>query len=396
MSSPSRLRGPDIIRVALAGVQARRMRAALSMLGIAIGIASLVGVLGLSESSKSDLIDQLNALGTNLLTITPGQGFGVGDSELPDSAVSMVGRVSTVEMASSVSTVSAAVFRNDLIPTEQTGALTVMATDAFLLETLNGSMAEGRYLSGASLEYPAAVLGSVAAERLGITDLDEPRLILIGDEWVEVIGIMEPFPLAADLDRSVLMSLEGAVTYFDENLPTSSIYVRTEPGTVEATRAILAATADPENPEEVEITRPSDIIEAQAAAESAFTSLFLGLGLVALVVGGIGIANVMVIGVIERRGEIGLRRAIGATQRHIRLQFLSESLLLGALGGVIGVALGSAVTAVYATSQGWRIIIPDIAIGGGLAAALAIGGLAGLYPAMRAAKLAPTEALRSD
>jgi len=157
----------------------------------------------------------------------------------------------------------------------------------------------------------------------------------------------------------------------------------------------LGATADPENPEEVNVTRPSDALEAQVAADSAFTALFLGLGAVALLVGGVGIANVMVMSVVERRSEIGLRRALGATRNHIRQQFLIESLLLAALGGVAGVLVGSLATFAYATVQGWQTVLPGIAIVGGLVGALVIGGVAGLYPAMRAAALAPTDALRS-
>ncbi|MCO5321379.1 MAG: ABC transporter permease [Microthrixaceae bacterium] len=396
--APSRLRVPDIVRVATTGMQARKARAALSVLGIAIGIASLVGVLGLSESSKSDLIDQLDALGTDLLTITPGQGFGAGDGSLPDTATQMIDRVPTVTEVATVADLPIDVYRNDLIPAEQTGALTVRATDPDLLATLNGGIAEGSFLGEAGSIYPTATLGSVAAERLGVSDLEDQPVVLVGEEWVQVVGVLEPFPLAPDLDRSVFIGHNAAVDHLldGDDVAASSIYVRVDPQYLAATRDILPATADPENPEEVEVTRPSDVIEAQAAAESAFTSLFLGLGLVALVVGGIGIANVMVIGVIERRGEIGLRRAIGATRRHIRIQFLAESLLMGLVGGMVGVGLGCAATAAYAASQQWRVIIPPVAIGGGMLAALLIGGIAGLYPAMRASRLAPTEALRAD
>lgn len=393
---PSKLRFGDVFRVGASGLKSRTLRAFLSALGVAIGIASLVGVLGLSESSKSDLLDQLSALGTNLLTIQAGTGFGAGDASLPEPAVPMVGRVGTVETVSATSPVDAAVYRTDFVPAGQTGGISVLATDENLLETLNGSLADGVFLTEPTIEYPAVVLGSVAAERLGITDLDEPVLVWLGDQWVEVIGILEPFVLAADLDRAAIIGTQAAVDYFDGDDIASTIYVRVDSDWVSQTRDLLPATVDPENPEEVEVSRPSDVLEAQAAAESAFNTLFLGLGAVALLVGGIGIANVMVIGVIERRGEIGLRRAIGATKAHIRWQFLAESLFLSALGGVAGVLIGSGVTAAYATLQGWRIIIPTLAVTGGFAAALAIGAVAGLYPAMRAARMAPTEALRAE
>ncbi len=392
----SKLRFGDVFRVGASGLKSRTLRAVLSALGVAIGIASLVGVLGLSESSKSDLLDQLSALGTNLLTIQAGTGFGAGDASLPEPAVSMVGRVGTVDTVSATSQVDASVYRNDFIPSGQTGGITVLATDENLLDTLNGSVAAGTFLSEPTIQYPAVVLGSVAAQRLGITDLDHPVMVWLGERWVEVIGILDPFVLAADLDRAAIIGDQAAVDYFDGDDIASTIYVRVDSDWVVQTRDLLPATVDPENPEEVEVSRPSDVLEAEAAAESAFNTLFLGLGAVALLVGGIGIANVMVIGVIERRGEIGLRRAIGATKAHIRWQFLAESLFLSAIGGVAGIVIGSGVTAAYAALQGWRIIIPSLAVTGGFAAALAIGAVAGLYPAMRAARMSPTEALRSE
>ena len=155
------------------------------------------------------------------------------------------------------------------------------------------------------------------------------------------------------------------------------------------------ATANPENPEEVEVSRPSDALEAREAADDAFTALFLGLGAVALLVGGVGIANVMVISVLERRSEIGLRRALGATKRHVAVQFLGEALLLSVIGGAGGVGLGALVTAAWANAKGWEVLVPPLAIVGGFAAAVTIGAVAGLYPAIRAARMSPTEALRT-
>ncbi len=393
---PSRLRLGDVGRVGVSGLRSRKLRSALSALGIAIGIASLVGVLGLSESSKSDLLDQLSALGTNLLVVQAGSGFGFGDASLPETATGMVDRIGPVEQVAATVPVAGGVYRSDLMPEGQTGGMTIVATDSSLLETLNGGMAGGAFLGGASNEYPAVVLGAVAAERLGIDEVGTGTLIWMADTWVEVIGILDPFVLAPDLDRSVFISLQVAIDYFDsEGIPTA-LYLRVEPDWVNQTRDLLPATVDPENPEEVEVTRPSDVLEAEAAAETAFSGLFLGLGAVALLVGGIGIANVMVIGVIERRGEIGLRRAIGATRSHIRRQFFTESLILSTIGGLAGVIIGSAVTAGYSSIQGWRVVIPAIALSGGMVAAFLIGAGAGIYPAMRAARMSPTEALRAE
>lgn len=393
---PSRFRIGDVLRVGSSGLGTRRGRTILSALGIAIGIASLVGVLGLSESSKSDLLAELDALGTNLLTVQAGGGFGIGNSELPEATSAVLGRIPTVQVVSAVSSVDLDVLRTDFIPSGQTGGISVVAAESDLLATLNGTVASGTFLTPAATEYPAAVLGSVAAERLGIREVGDGVAVLIGDTWVEVIGVLDPFPLAADMDRAVIVGVEAAENFLGQDLAPGTVYMRVDPEFVNETRDLIPRSVDPENPEEVEVSRPSDVLEAQAAAEDAFSSLFLGLGAVALLVGGIGIANIMVIAVIERRGEIGLRRAIGATRGHIVRQFLTESLLLGFFGGIAGVLLGAAVTAGYATSQGWAVIIPTVAVTGGLAAAVLIGAVAGLYPAMRAARMSPTEALRSE
>lgn len=393
--APSVLRAGDVLRVGASGPRARKLRTALSALGVSIGIAALVGVLGLSDSSRSDLLDQISALGTNLLTVEAGTGFGAGDSALPADAAGAIERLPTVERTASVYTVDATVRRSEYVDEGRTNGITVVAADTSLLETLRGSVRDGVFLDDGTSAYPNAVVGAVAAERLGIRNLDQPTYLTIGDQQVQVIGILEEFALSADLDRAVMIGDAAAFTTFDTDDTPSIVYVRVDDGQIDAARALLPGTADPQDSEEVTVSRPSDALEAQAAAESAFTELFLGLGAVALLVGGVGIANVMVIAVIERRGEIGLRRALGATTAHIRRQFVTESVMLAGLGGIAGVLIGVAVTWTYATAQGWRVIIPPQAAVGGLAAALVIGVVAGLYPAMRAARLSPTEALRS-
>ncbi|HEY8545203.1 MAG TPA: ABC transporter permease [Acidimicrobiales bacterium] len=395
--APTRLRPRDIVGQGLVGLRSKRLRTLLTAVGITIGIAAMVAVVGISASSRADLLAEIDALGTNLLQVQAGNDMFGEESELPVAAPEMIRRIPAVESASATRQVGdATVRRTDLIPEEETGGIAVIATEPTLLDTLDATLAEGTFLNAATAAYPSVVLGSVAAERLGIVDLDGDPAVFISGSWFRVIGILEPAPLAPDIDRSALIGYEVAQERFDIDEAPSTVRVRTDPEHTEAVWDVLPDTANPEEPSEVAVTRPSDALEARAQADEALTALLLGLGAVALLVGGVGIANVMVISVLERRAEIGVRRALGATRRHIRLQFLVESMLLAGLGGATGVALGAAITAGYARSQDWMFSVPEAALLGGVLASLAVGAVAGLYPAVRASRLAPAEAVRAE
>jgi putative ABC transport system permease protein len=388
----SRLLPADLLRVGAVGLRTRRMRAVLSALGIAIGIASMVAVLGLSASSRAGLLNQLDRLGTNLLTAAPGQTLGGDDATLPESTPQALRHLGGVERVDSVRSLDVTVRRSDRIDPDETGGIAVDAADPGLLQTLGGSMVRGRFLNAATTATRSVVLGAAAAQQLGI---DRPgQLVYIAGRWWTVLGVMAPVELAPQLARAALMGYDAAERELGAERSASTVYLRADPSVVARVHDLLPSAANPEHPEEVDVSRPSDALAARAEADDALTGLFLGLGAVALLVGGIGIANTMVISVIERRSEIGLRRALGATRGHVRAQFLVESLLLAAAGGLAGIAVGALVTAGYAGTRGWTAVVPPQALAGGVGAALAIGAVAGLYPAGRAARMSPTEALR--
>ena len=397
-SSPpsSRLRIADLGRVASIGLRTRKLRAALSALGIAIGVAAIVGVLGLSSSSSAGLLAEIDKLGTNLLTVSPGKSVLGQNAELPKAAPGMIARIGPVTQVEETGTVNgAAVYRTPLIPADETNAIGVKAASLGLLPTLRTTVGEGSYLNSATQREPVAVLGAAAAQRLGIAHVFTGERIWVGNQWFYVVGILQPATLAPDIDSSVLVGFPAAERYLGFDGHPSTIYVRAQTDQVTAVQNMLAATANPENPSGASVSQPSAALAARAEAQNALNGLFLGLGAVALLVGAVGVANIMVISVLERRSEIGLRRALGATRGHIRIQFLSEAIILSLLGGVVGVGLGVASTAVYAMNKGWTITVPTIAWAGGLGAAMVIGALAGLLPALRAARMSPTTALWS-
>jgi putative ABC transport system permease protein len=381
--TPRKLRTGDLARAASVGLRTRRMRAALSALGIAIGVAAIVAVLGLSASSNAGLLAEIDRLGTNLLTVTTGQTLFGSTAELPLAAPGMIARIGPVTQVADTGSTNANVYRSPLIPSVNTNALQVQAATLNLLPAVGSTIARGSYL------------GAQAAQLLGIDRVYPGLRVWLGGMWFYVTGILTSATLAPEIDSSVLVGYPAADKYLGLDSHPTTIYVRTITTQTTAVQSVLAATANPESPNEVDVSQPSAALTARADAQGALNGLFLGLGAVSLLVGAVGVANIMIISVLERRSEIGLRRALGATKGNIRTQFLSEAILLAGLGGLAGVALGILATAVYAHSKHWTTVIPTLAWAGGLAAAFAIGAIAGLLPAIRAARLAPTDALRT-
>jgi putative ABC transport system permease protein len=392
--APRRLRPGDLGRLASVGLRTRKLRAGLSALGIAIGVAAIVAVLGLSSSSQAGLLAEIDRLGTNLLTVTNGQTLAGQTAELPTAAPGMISRIGPVYSVQYTGTVNGVnAYRSPLIPTINTNALSVQAASLNLPATVGTSIAAGRYLNPATAREPVAVLGAATAARLGIGRIWPGERIWVGGQWFYLAGILHPAVLAPEIDAAILIGFPAAERYLGFDGHPSTIYLRAGSDQVDAVHSVLAATANPEYPNQVNVSRPSDALVARADAKAALNGLFLGLGAVSLLVGAIGVANIMIISVLERRSEIGLRRALGAAKGHIRLQFLTEAMLLATLGGAVGVGAGALATAIYAHHKHWTTVIPALAWVGGLAAALLIGAIAGLLPAIRAARMSPTQAL---
>jgi len=360
-----------------------------------------VAVLGLSSSSQAGLLAQIDELGTNVLTVKAGQSLSGDPAKLPKEAPAMIGRVDGVTRVETVGLVPKVnVYRSPQVPAINTNGLNVSAATVELPSAVSTTVTQGTYLNAATVNEPVAVLGAAAAGYLGIDHIWPGNRIWVvrpdgSGRWFYVAGILDKAPLAPGLDATVFVGYPAAEKLLGFDGHPTTIYLRTDDAKVRDVYNVLPATTDPSDPTAIQVSQPSAALLAKAAADSAFNSLFLGLGAVALLVGAIGVANIMIISVLERRSEIGLRRALGATKGHIRIQFLSEAVLLAIIGGIIGVFGGIGATAIYAYAQGWKIVIPLEAWTGGLAATLLIGALAGMLPAIRAARMPPTEALRT-
>jgi putative ABC transport system permease protein len=388
----SKLLGRDVLRLGTTGLRSRPTRALLSALGIALGIAAMIAVVGISSSSQARLNDQLSQLGTNLLTANAGTNLFGEKTVLPPDTIAKVGLMKGVQSVSGTGDLkNVNVYRSSLIDPGETNSLSVKAANLHLLKVTGATVRSGGWLNRATASYPSAVLGSTAASRLGI--VAPGSQVWLGGQYFTIVGILNPVALAPELNSSALIGEVIAKQQFAFSDSPTIIYERSSDALVNEVRSLLPPTISPQSPENVQVSRPSDALAARNAATQAFTSMLVGLGSVALLVGGIGVANTMIISVLERRREIGLRRALGATRQHIRWQFLAEALLLSALGGVLGSILGAGVTGAFAMYHGWPLSLPPETLAIAIGATLAIGAVAGLYPAIRAARTPPTSAL---
>lgn len=388
----------DALLLGWQGVRGRPGRAVLSAVGIALGIATLVLITGIPASGQADLDRKLTALGTDVLVAQASSAAGsdeVADVSLPAGAAAMVRRIGPVHAASAVANLNQPVLRTPLSDPNETAGITALAATPDLLEAVHGRVADGSFLDDATATLPTVVLGHAAADWLGITSVDprHPLAVTVGASSLTVIGVLAPMPLTPELEQAVFVGWDAARSALGFDGHPSVVYLRAAESQVEPVREVLPPTLDPQLPGLISVSRPSDALAAKRATQGTFSALFLGLAAVALVVGGIGVANTMIVSVLERRREIGLRRALGATRRDVRRQFITEAVLLSLLGGAAGLVVGVLGTVGYAAARGWPLVVPLPAIGAGLIGAVVIGALAGLYPAVRASLLSPTEAL---
>ncbi|MCL2595174.1 MAG: ABC transporter permease [Promicromonosporaceae bacterium] len=389
----------DLLRTAGTGLTGRPLRTALSALGVALGIASLVALTGVSASNQAQLLAELDALGADLAIVWPGSGHDQQPLVLPKAAPEMIARQDGVLRVGVFETPpqGLGVFRTDLMPITQTGGITVSVARPDVLAAVDAQVASGRWFDEATRGLPVTVLGATAAQRLGVERAGDR--VFIGGQWYGVLGILADSGLAGGIiETSAILGDRWVRERFaveDGIGDIAEVFVRAEPGRIAEVTELLASTANPGAPHQVSVTRLADLSAAREAADDALTTLGLALGGIALLVGGVGITNTMVVTVMERRGEIGLRRALGARPGQIATQFTAEAIALSALGGLAGLALGATAAAGFAIAANQPIVIPTMALLIGPLLSIVVGALAGLQPATRAARVSPTVALRS-
>ena len=388
----------EILGVAISGLTARKIRTLLIMLGPVLGAAGIVAAVGLNESAKGDVRQTLERLGTNLIVASADGTFSGGEAPtLPEDAVDRALNVSTVDRVAGVTEIGSLT----VLPSQggrdffRTIPVPVLTSDQNLLEVLDAKMLYGRFINGADEDnyFRSAVIGQDLAGDYQYLP-GEVRTIDVNGEIYGVVGVLENVELVPNLDTAVIIPKSAAEQDFDIEQKPTTLYVRSTEGTVDSTADALPVAINLGGNEGVTVAVPSDLLEAQGAVDTTLRNILFLMGGLALLVGGVGIANVMSISVIQRSGEIGIRRALGHTKVTIAMQFVLEALFVGVLGGLAGVLAGVGVIYLVSAVLGWiaTLNIPLFLVAGGMA--LIVSVVAGLYPAWKAARLEPLETLR--
>tara|TARA_B100000959_G_scaffold220128_1_gene232587 strand:- start:364 stop:1551 length:1188 start_codon:yes stop_codon:yes gene_type:complete len=388
----------EILSVAISGLTARKVRTLLIMLGPVLGAAGIVAAVGLNESAKGDVRQTLERLGTNLIVASADGSFSAGEAPtLPEDAVERVMNVSTVDRVAGITEIGSLT----VLPSQggkdffRTIPVPVLTSDQNLLTVLDAQMLYGRFVNGADEDniFRSAVIGQDLANDYQYLP-GEVRTIDVDGETYGIVGVLEKVDLVPKLDTAVIIPKSAAEEDFDVEQKPTTLYVRATEGNVDSTADALPMAINLGGNEAVTVAVPSDLLEAQGAVDTTLRNILFLMGGLALLVGGVGIANVMSISVIQRSGEIGIRRALGHTKMTIALQFVLEALFVGVLGGIVGVVTGVSVIYLVSSILGWiaTLNIPLFLVAGGMA--LIVSVIAGLYPAWKAARLEPLETLR--
>ncbi len=395
----------DLVIEASFGIGARPSRLIMTTLGTVLGIASLVVTIGFAQTAAGQIASQFDAVAATQVVIEPGtsrtaMGTTQAIARLPWDASERVERLAGVQRAGLIAAVPLGETTITAVPINDPSAAKTLspplaATSASLLEAVRGHVVTGRYFdSGHDARGDrVVVLGADAAKKLGINRVDTQPSIFIGDHSYTVIGIVSGMERRADLLDSVILPLGTARTDFGLLAPDElQVQIQVGAGALVGRQAPVAL--DPNAPENFEVQAPPSKSELQANVQADVNIVFLILGAIALLAGGLGIANVTLLSVMERVGEIGLRRALGATKRNIASQFIVESVVIGLLGGLIGSALGVFAVVIVSLVQGWTPVLDLwVALGAALLGAV-VGLAAGAYPANRASNIEPITALR--
>lgn len=388
----------ELVGVALSGLFARKIRTTLLLLGPTIGVAAIIAAVGLTDSAKGDLKRKVAELGTNLVEASAASAFGSQNPVLPDDAVARSRTVVTVEHVSAVRELSNIVVTPYAEASEkfEPVPVPVLAADDALPGVLEVPMVSGRWLDPFD-EGPhvrSAVIGIGLAREFDYLP-GEVRSIVLDDLEYAVIGVLDQVDLEPAFDNAVFISFRAAGDDFvDDDVQPNKLYVRAQDGHEDETAEALKVAIGLGGPTEVNTELKSEALELASQSDRQLQLIVVAMGLLAIVVGGIGIANVMSISVIQRSSEIGIRRALGHTRGTIALQFLFEAVVVGVLGGILGVLTGVAAIGIGVAVVGWVFTLQPVLVPAGILLAVVISVLAGLYPAVRAARLEPLETLR--